>query len=75
MADFTHVKVGDIVTRMLGGKVPSKLTVTHVSHKLIHCATPDGTDEWTFDRATGVEEDTELRWGVKFGFSGSYLVE
>lgn len=28
---------------------------------------------WTFDRRTGVEEDEELNWGVKFNRTGSVL--
>ena len=71
-----HVKVGDIVLRMLAGEVPMKLRVTKVDELLIHCAALDApVDGWTFDRATGVEEDEDLRWGVRFGRTGSYLVE
>jgi hypothetical protein len=28
---------------------------------------------WTFDLKTGVEEDAELKWGVAFGRTGTYL--
>ena len=65
---FTHVRTGDTVTRMLAGVVPMVLRVTSVTDRLIVCG------DWTFDRETGVEEDEEIGWGVKFGHTGSYLV-
>lgn len=70
MADFTHVKAGDTVTRMLAGKIPMKLKVTEVTDDLIKTA-----GGWDFDRKTGAEEDPALGWGVKFGVTGSFLVE
>lgn len=70
MADFSHLKIGDTVTRMLAGKLPQKMVVAEVNESLITCG-----GGWTFDRATGVEEDEYLQWGVKFGRTGSYLVE
>lgn len=73
---FFDVKAGDTVTRMLAGVIPLEYLVTKVDDELIYVCTLDGNvDGWTFDRATGVEEDHELGWGVKFGISGSYLVK
>lgn len=80
---FMNVKRGDKVTRLLAEKVPMELTVVRVDESLIW-ATSDGwvdknPDEepgnfWTFDRATGVEEDDDLGWGVARGVTGSRLV-
>ena len=68
-------KVGDEVTRMLAGVLPMKMVITKIENGLIHCDALDFRGDWTFDELTGVEEDEELEWGVKFGASGSYLVE
>lgn len=65
---FRDLQVGDTVTRMLAGTIPMELTVTEVDDTLIHCG------PWTFDRATGVEEDSDLNWGVAYGVTGSFLV-
>ena len=64
---FAHLKVGDSVTRMLGGVAPMHMKVTEVTEDLIVCGA------WTFDRATGVEIDEDLHWGPKYGVTGSYL--
>ncbi len=65
---FEDVKVGDTVLRLLSDQnIPMHLKVTAVDDRLIHCG------PWTFDRGTGVEEDEELGWGVKFGRTGSRL--
>lgn len=75
-----HLKVGDRVTRLMGG-VPMLMEVTEVTDTLIICGAvqKDGKNifrgGWSFDRETGVEEDHELGWGLKFGKTGSYLVE
>lgn len=75
MADFTHVKVGDTVTRMLSGTIPMQLRVTKVDDDLIHCGSEDfAVQGWTFDRQTGAEVDEDLKWGPKYGYTGSYLV-
>ena len=66
--DCTGAKKGDTVHRLLAGVVPMDLTVDHISERLIH--TKGG---WTFDRATGIEEDPELGFGVAFGATGSWL--
>lgn len=76
VVDFRDVKVGDTVTRMLGGQggVEMQLTVTKVDEKLIYCGFADPAQAWTFDRATGIEEDPDLGWGVESGVTGSYLI-
>lgn len=77
LRDFTDVKVGDRVKRLLGGEVAMYLTVTEVTDKHIVCGVPSlpNAEGWRFDRRTGIEEDTELGWGVQFGRTGSYLVK
>ena len=65
MSDFKNIKVGDVVTRMLAGKVPLELKVTQVD-ELIHCG------PWTFSRNNGAEIDPELGWTESV--TGSYLV-
>jgi len=77
ITNFKHVKVGDIVTRMLAGVVPCKLKVTEVTDTLII----SGTEEcnWSFDRATGAEVDEDLGWGIRdangvMSPTGSYLI-
>ncbi len=66
---FKHLKVGDRVIRSFAGrKQPWK--VTAVSETLVTVGMG-----WTFDRETGMEEDEMLRWGVKYGRTGSMLVE
>ena len=72
---LNDVHVGDTLTRMLGGTVPMQLRVTRESEKFVYCATPDGTDEWTFERDSGVEYDPGLRWGTEFGATGSFITE
>ena len=76
MADETRtvstydVKVGDRVGRDFGGGAFDKLmwlTVTEVDETTIHC------NAWQFDRKTGAEIDHELRWGPKYGRTGSYI--
>jgi uncharacterized membrane protein YgcG len=81
MRPFANLKVGDTVTRMLAGTVAMEMKVIKLDEKLIYCgATRPGAppvtadDCWTFDRETGVEEDDLLKWGVKYGATGSYLV-
>jgi hypothetical protein len=69
VANFFHVKAGDRVTRVMGGSIIMELLVTRVDDHLIHCG-----GGWTFDRETGIEEDEELGWGVRFGLTGSRLV-
>lgn len=79
--NFEHLKVGDRVVRTWAAK-PMLMEVTGINlddNTLICGAVqPDGSifrGDWTFDRNSGVEEDHDLGWGVKFGRTGSYLVE
>jgi hypothetical protein len=67
-SDFTHVKVGDKVVRMLAGKIRMELTVTAVEETKIVCGW------WDFDRATGAEIDEDLGWGPPPLITGSFLV-
>ncbi|MDM0053817.1 hypothetical protein [Variovorax sp. J22R115] len=72
---LTEVHVGDTVTRMLGGTIPMRLKVTRENERFVYCATPDGADEYTFERESGVECDVGLRWGSEFGITGSLIAE
>jgi hypothetical protein len=65
---FQHVKVGEVVVRLLAGTIPMKLMVTEVTDKLI--ITGGG---WEFDRVTGAEVDDLLHWGPPPLMTGSYL--
>jgi hypothetical protein len=77
MSFFMDLAPGDHVTRLLGGEVPMPMEVSEVSDTIITCTTPSAGPDvtWTFDRASGVEEDHELGWGVVFGITGSFLVD
>lgn len=69
---FTHIKPGDIVTRMLAGVLPMQLRVTEVKDGIIYCGPQP--DWWMFDAETGAEIDHVLEWGPDYGVTGSYLV-
>lgn len=62
------LKVGDLVGRNLGGAALMLLKVTAITDDLIVCGA------WTFDIRTGDEVDDDLRWGPKYGITGSYLL-
>jgi len=68
---FRHLKVGDKVTRLLGGAdgVKMGLKVTEVTETTIVCGA------WTFDTKTGAEIDDDLQWGPRYGGTGSFLVK
>jgi hypothetical protein len=68
--DFRNLQPGDKVTRMLAGVIPMEMTVEKVEDGLIYMV-----GGWTFDQLTGVEEDEELGFGVKFNYTGSFLVK
>jgi hypothetical protein len=55
---------------MLAGVIPMEMTVEKVEDGLIYMV-----GGWTFDQLTGVEEDEELGFGVKFNYTGSFLVK
>ena len=66
---FDDLKPGDKVIRMLAGTIPVECTIEKVEDGIIYMH-----GGWTFDQATGIEEDEDLGWGVKFGHTGSFLV-
>lgn len=73
-----NVKVGDKLTRLLGGSIPMEVIVTIVNEKTVICGSPDGfvkgteEDGWTFNRQNGAEIDTDLGWdGVTV--TGSFI--
>lgn len=73
---FGHVKKGDKVIRLLGGKVRMELIVGDVDDEIIYCGSSDGlipVDEgWKFRRQNGAEVDEDLGWdGINF--TGSVL--
>jgi hypothetical protein len=70
---FGHLKPGDKVTRLLCG-ISMLMTVREVREDVLVCDTEDCAGGWTFDMNTGVEEDEDLGWGVKFGVTGSVLI-
>lgn len=76
---FEHLKPGDKVIRILGGKVRMQMQVTMIDGNYITCAAIQKNDTlfyggWKFNRTNGFEEDEEIGWGTKFGVTGSYLV-
>ena len=73
---FMNVKRGDIVRRMIGGEIPMDMIVLKVDERLIYAAPSSAVkpeEGWTFDRATGLEEDDDLGWGIMKGKTGSAL--
>ena len=76
---FEHLKVGDRVDRYHGSGFFMEMQVVEVKDTLLVCAAmlPDNRGlvkgDWTFDRNSGVEEDEDLHWGVKYGATGTYL--
>jgi hypothetical protein len=78
---FMNVKPGDRVRRVLAEQVPMDLYVVKVDERLIYGALSGSVDPdkssgsvWTFDRATGIEEDEDLGWGMRYGTTGSRLI-
>lgn len=67
-AFLQSLKPGDIVVRLLAGKIPVRLKVTAVD-AFIHCG------PWKFSLKTGAEIDEELGWTNDYGPTGSYLVD
>lgn len=64
--NFSDLKVGDKVTRLLAGSISMRLLVTEVEDKYIHCG------PWKFNRITGLEVDEDLGWDGET-HTGSYL--
>lgn len=81
MSSLQHLKVGDRIDRYHGGGFMIEMEVTEITDKLLICAAVSAQDgslfygEWAFDRETGMEEDDDLHWGVKYGKTGTYLKE
>jgi len=77
----SDLKIGDKIIRSIGeGNKACKMTmiVKDKTDKLIVCSAlqPDGSEfhgGWEFDLKTGAEEDEYLRWGVKYGATGSFI--
>jgi phage baseplate assembly protein gpV len=72
------LKSGDRVLRIIGGKIPMNMLVRKIENGLIYCEAVDSPgwkdDElWTFEEGTWVEYDPDLKWGSKYGATGSYL--
>jgi hypothetical protein len=65
--DFSHLKVGDQVTRLLAGKIPMKLEVIEIKPDRIIAGL------WEFDPVTGAEIDDDLGWGPPPKVTGSFL--
>jgi hypothetical protein len=73
---FKYVRVGDVLTRMLGGVLLMQVTVFEISDGIIKARVPEiGSDYWQFDVATGAEIDSDLGWGPPPMFTGSYIVK
>lgn len=76
---FEHLKTGDHVNRMVGNDnrfmemIVVKVEDTIIICTAIPCQHWPIEEMWKFDRKTGAEEDEDLRWGVKFGLTGTYL--
>ena len=63
--ELANLKVGDTVTRMLGGSIPMELVISRIDD-VIECG------PWTFNKDTGLEIDEDLGWdGVRI--TGSFL--
>jgi len=76
---ISKIQPGDLVTRLVGGVAEVQLIVVRVNEQEIHCGVPgtDGTSEgnyWSFCRRTGAEIDHFLRWGPRYGRTGSQLI-
>jgi len=61
---------GQKVMRYLSSaRIPMPMIVTNVHEGLVSCG------PWTFDDASGIEEDPELGWGASSGITGSWIEE
>jgi hypothetical protein len=66
---FANVEIGDTLVRMLGGKIPIRVTVESLDETLIHCA-----GGWRFSRTNGAEIEEDPGWN-EWRITGSYLLE
>lgn len=75
--DFTYLKKGDLVTRMLAGVCAVETEVTLVDDDFVYTSPPGANwpieQGWKFRRSNGAEVDEELGFdGITL--TGSYLV-
>ena len=61
-------KVGDKVTRMLGGSIPINMVIDKIEDGIITASL------WTFDEETGAEVDEYLDWGPPPKHTGSFII-
>lgn len=79
MASFEHVKVGDVVSRSLGGGKPHDIIVGEIKDGIIYAGnymvgTTKGEGAWGFRVSNGAEVDEDLGWdGITV--TGSFLVK
>lgn len=68
LSPFASVQVEDTLVRMLGGKIPTRVTVESIDETLIHCV-----GGWIFSRKNGAEVDDDLGRDT-LRVTGSYLL-
>jgi len=72
-------KVGDKVTRIIGGVIPMPMQIVKIAGKKLICSpVEDGrviNIEYEFDQELGIEIDERFGWGSATHVSGSYLKE
>ena len=73
---FGHLEVGDQVVRLVGG-FRHNMYVEAIKGDLVYCNITPKVEgpAWMFDRATGIEIDSALNWGIEQGVTGSYLLD
>lgn len=69
---FEHLKPGDEFTRNLCG-LKMSMTVLGVANGVISARATFGPAGYQFDAKTGAEIDEDLKWGPKFGATGSFI--
>ena len=76
MKKLEKVKVGDRLTRMLGGKIPVEVIVGRIDEKFVYTSSADGVipleEGWKFLISTGGEVDEDLGWDG-LTHTGSYI--
>lgn len=74
--DFSHLKEGDEVWRMLAGSIPMKMRVISIKDGIIYAepTTYGGFDVWQFKQTTGLEVDPSLEWDGEKS-TGSFLTK
>jgi hypothetical protein len=81
--NLEHLKVGDRVDRYHGSGFFMEMEVVGIMPGLLICAAvqkdKDGKElglfkgGWLFESKTGAEYDEELKWGTRYGVTGTYL--